>query len=52
MLKDGKMIYGYEIEGEWLECGDKVNWLKSNLYLSLNHPEFGPILREFLKKIK
>lgn len=52
MLKDGKMIYGYEIEGEWLECGNKVDWLKSNLYLCLNHPEFGPILREFLKKIK
>lgn len=52
MLKDGKMIYGYEVEGEWLECGNKENWLKSNLYLCLNHPEFGPMLREFLKKIK
>jgi len=52
MLKDGKMIYGYEVEGEWLECGNKINWLKSNLYLCLNHPEFGPILREFLKKLK
>jgi len=52
MLKDGKMIYGYEVEGEWLECGNKINWLKSNLYLCLNHPEFGPILRDFLKKIK
>ncbi len=50
MLKDGKIIYGYEIEGKWLECGDKISWLKSHLYLSLNHPQYGKKLREFLKK--
>ncbi|MDI6882898.1 MAG: UTP--glucose-1-phosphate uridylyltransferase [Patescibacteria group bacterium] len=52
MLKDGKIIYGYEIEGKWLECGNKIDWLKSNLYLCLKHPEYGPILKEFLKKMK
>jgi len=52
MLKDGKIVYGCELEGEWLECGNKAGWLKSNLYLCLKHPEFGPILREFLKKLK
>ncbi|MCK4782084.1 UTP--glucose-1-phosphate uridylyltransferase [Candidatus Parcubacteria bacterium] len=52
MLKDQKTIYGYEIEGDWLECGDKERWLKSNLLLSLRHPEFGPKLRKYLKKIK
>lgn len=52
MLKDGKIVYGYELEGEWLECGNKTGWLKSNFYLCLKHPEYGPILREFLKKLK
>ena len=52
MLKDGKLIYGYELEGEWLECGDKLRWLKSNLYLSLKHPQFGQELKNFLKEIK
>lgn len=52
MINDGKMIYGYEISGEWLECGKKIDWLKSNLYLCLKHPEFGPILREWLRKKK
>lgn len=33
MIKDGKIIYGYEFEGKWLECGNKLNWLESNLYL-------------------
>jgi len=51
MLKEGKLIYGYELEGEWFECGNKIKWLKSNLYFSLNHPKYGPELREYLKKI-
>jgi len=51
MLKDEKTIYGYEIEGDWLECGDKERWLKSNLHLSLKHPEFGPKLKKYLKLI-
>lgn len=52
MLGDGKIIYGYEIEGEWLECGNMADWLKSNLYLSLHHPKYGPMLKEYLKKMK
>jgi len=49
-LGAGKAIYGYEIEGRWLGCGDKINWLKSHLYLCLKHPEFGPELKKFLKE--
>lgn len=52
MLKDGKLVYGGEIEGRWLECGNKLGWLKSQLYLSLKDPRFGPKLKEFLKEIK
>lgn len=51
MVKDGKEIYGYQIEGKWLECGNKLAHLKSNLYLSLKHPIFGKELKKFLKKI-
>jgi len=52
MTKDGKIIYGYEIDGEWLECGDKIGWLKSHFYLSLKHPQFGEKLKKYLKEIK
>jgi UTP--glucose-1-phosphate uridylyltransferase len=52
MLKDGKMIYGYEIEGDWLECGNKINWLKSNVKLSIQHPEFGSEIKKFIKDLK
>ena len=51
MLKEGKLIYGYEFEGKWLECGDKIGWLKSNLYLALKHPKFGNSLKQYLKEI-
>ncbi len=52
MIQNGKVIYGYEIDGNWLECGTKKEWLKTNLYLSLKHPEFGPVLRSLIKKLK
>jgi len=34
MIKAGIIVYGYEFEGKWLECGNVQNWLKSNLYLA------------------
>ena len=49
MIDDGKMIYGYEIENEWLECGKTIDWLKSNLFLALRHKEYGPALKQWLK---
>jgi UTP--glucose-1-phosphate uridylyltransferase len=52
MIKDGKIIYGYEFKGNWLECGEKLNWLKCHFYLSLKHPEYGPKLKEYLKDLK
>ena len=51
MIREGRLIYGYELDGKWFECGDKLKWLKSNLYFSLNHPKYGPELREYLKEI-
>lgn len=51
MVKAGLKVYGYEIEGKWLECGNKLAYLKSNLYLSLKHPQFGKELRKYLKNI-
>ena len=52
MLEDGKVIYGYELKGEWLECGDKLKWLKSFLYMSLKDPVFGKDLKEYIKTLK
>ncbi|MEK7482278.1 MAG: sugar phosphate nucleotidyltransferase [Patescibacteria group bacterium] len=46
MLIEGKLIYGYEFKGKWLECGNKAAWLKSSFYLARKHPEFGPGLKD------
>ena len=52
MLSDGKTIYGYEVKGEWLECGDKLKWIKSFFYLALKDPRFKDELKQYLKTLK
>lgn len=52
MINDGKMVYGYEYEGEWWECGNPQAYLETNFHFSLNHPEYGPKLKKFLKSEK
>jgi len=52
MAEEGKVVYGYELKGEWLECGDKLTWFKSFLTLLLDHPEFGPKAKELLRELK
>lgn len=34
MIEKGIIIYGYEFEGQWLECGNVKSWLRSNLFLA------------------
>ncbi len=51
MIREGKMIYGYEIKGEWLECGDKIKWLKSFLYFALKDARFSGELKNYLREI-
>jgi len=50
MVQDGKIVYGYEIEGKWLECGDIASWLQSTLTLLVQHPEYGEEARAYLKE--
>ena len=52
MIQDKKTIYGREIEGEWLECGNKMAWLKSNLKLSLKSSKYGEELKKTIKELK
>lgn len=50
MINDGKLVYGYEFEGEWWECGNPQAYLETNFHFSLEHPEYGPRLKKFLKE--
>ena len=51
MIQDGKLVYGHEIDGRWLECGDIPRWLQSTFYFALKHPEYGGALNKYLKEI-
>lgn len=52
MAEEGKVVYGYEIKGDWLECGNKLLWFKSFFKLILEHPEFGPKIKEYIREFK
>jgi UTP--glucose-1-phosphate uridylyltransferase len=52
MIKDGKIIYGYQCEGRWWECGNKEEWAKSFVYYASKHPQFGKAVRQFIKEEK
>ena len=49
MVKDGKVIYGYEIEGTWWEAGNKKDWMRTNLHFALKDPHFGKELAQYIK---
>jgi UTP--glucose-1-phosphate uridylyltransferase len=52
MVKDGKIIYGYQCEGRWWECGNKEDWLKSFGHFAANHQKFVKEVRKFMKEEK
>jgi len=51
MLGNNRPLYGKELEGEWLDTGDKFNFIKASIKLGLKHPEIGEKLKKFLKEL-
>jgi len=49
MLEKGLPIHGRMLEGEWLDTGDKFNFLKTTIHFGLKHPEIGERFRAYLK---
>jgi UTP--glucose-1-phosphate uridylyltransferase len=45
-------VYGYEFLGDRYDAGDKLGYLQANISYGLKHPELGPKLMRFLKKIR
>ncbi|MDZ4232045.1 MAG: sugar phosphate nucleotidyltransferase, partial [Candidatus Pacearchaeota archaeon] len=50
MVQDGKVVYGYEIEGTWLDCGSVEGWMKANAYLTFKDKGLARETKEFLKQ--
>lgn len=51
LLQQDRPIYGRMLEGEWLDTGDKFNFLKTTLHFGLKHPEIGDRLRKYLQEL-
>lgn len=52
MLEAGRPLYGKKLTGEWLDTGDKFNFIKATIHLGLQHHEVGDKLRAYLKTLK
>lgn len=50
-IKEGHAFYGYEVKGEWYDCGSKLGYMKGVTHFGLAHPEIGAAFREYLKSL-
>jgi UTP--glucose-1-phosphate uridylyltransferase len=51
LLEKNRPLCGKVLQGEWLDTGDKFNFIKATIKLGLKHPEVREKLREFLKEM-
>ncbi len=51
MLEQGRVLYGKQLEGEWLDTGNKFNLIKANIKMGIKDPEIGEDLKDFLRGI-
>ena len=48
-LMEEQQVYAYEFEGNRLDAGTTMGWLKASVELALDRPEIGGELRTYLK---
>jgi len=46
MLSDNKALYGRVLQGQWLDTGNKLSFMKAAIHLGLKHPEIGKDLKK------
>ncbi|MDD3711554.1 MAG: UTP--glucose-1-phosphate uridylyltransferase GalU [Patescibacteria group bacterium] len=51
MLSNNRPLYGKKIEGEWLDTGDKLNFIKATLKLGIKNSEIKDDLKKFIKEL-
>ncbi|HDH07505.1 MAG TPA: UTP--glucose-1-phosphate uridylyltransferase, partial [Candidatus Moranbacteria bacterium] len=52
MLSNNRPVYGHILEGDWLDTGDKFNFVKATIHLGRKHPEIKDKLEQYLKSLK
>jgi len=51
LLSSGELIYGKKIDGEWLDTGNKFNFIKATLKLGLKNEEVKDDLQELVNSL-
>ncbi len=51
ILLEKQPIFGYRFTGTRFDCGDKAGFQMANLAYSLERPDIGPQLKQYLKKL-
>ncbi|TSC57291.1 MAG: Uncharacterized protein Greene041679_355 [Parcubacteria group bacterium Greene0416_79] len=51
MAQRGEKLYGRLLEGEWLDCGSKIGFLKATVRFGLTHAETKAEFKKFLKSL-
>ena len=51
MIEQGKPLYGKKIEGEWLDTGNKFNFIKATLKFALKDKEIGADVKKLIKDL-
>lgn len=51
MLEKNIPLYGKKIEGEWLDTGNKLNFIKATLKLGIKHEEIGESVKKLIKEM-
>jgi UTP--glucose-1-phosphate uridylyltransferase len=51
LLLKQQELYAYEFEGVRYDTGTPLGWLKANIALALKRADFGPDLKDYLKKL-
>lgn len=52
LLLAKKPFYACEFEGEYYDCGNKLEYLKAQVKLGLTHPELSGELKKFIRKLQ
>lgn len=51
MLEANRPLYGYEFEGDRLDCGDKFGFIRATIQYGLKHPEVGDKLKHYIESL-
>lgn len=51
MLQKNIPLYGKKIEGEWLDTGNKLNFIKATLKIGVKNEEIGEDLKKLIKEM-